>query len=264
MLLVDARSLQHRERMMNESTSQPVHLAGGMPASAHDFILRRRERVVRAAVPLEGRALLDFGCGNGEQTRSFVRDFPLVVGADVGLRFLRVFRDRMRSEEVPGVVAALRYDGRRLPLANHSVDRVVSVEVLEHVEDESAALSEIARVLAPGGWLAMSVPNRWWIFETHGAKLPLLPWNRVPFFSWLPKSLHDRWARARIYRRRDIVSLLEEHGLEVQESGYITAPMDVVRWAPLRDLLRATVFGRDRTSIPFLATAVFVTARKPD
>lgn len=263
MLPADARSLQPSERKMNEPTNQPAHLAGGMPASAHDFILRRRERIVRAAVPLKGRTILDFGCGNGEQTRSFVRDFPLVVGADVGAPFLRAFRDRMRDEEGTGVVAALRYDGRRLPLADHSVDQVVSFEVLEHVEDENAALSEIARVMAPGGWLAMSVPNRWWIFETHGAKLPFLPWNRVPFFSWLPKSLHDRWARARIYRRREIVSLLEEHGLVVQESGYITAPMDVVRWAPLRDLLRATLFGGDRTSIPFLSTAVFVTARKP-
>jgi hypothetical protein len=111
--------------------------------------------------------------------------------------------------------------------------------------------------------LALSVPNRWWIFETHGAELPYLRWNRVPFFSWLPKRIHDRYARARIYRRREIVRLLRDHGFEIETSLYMTAPMDVVRLGPLRRLLRATVFRPDRTRLPWLATAVLVIARRP-
>ena len=243
--------------------NRPQHLAGGKPASSQDFILARRERIVRGAMPIDGRVLLDFGCGNGAQTASFLDDFDLVVGADVSDGYLEHFARTLGAQAK--AASALRYDGLTLPLADASVDRVVSFEVLEHVEDETLALAEIARVLRPGGHLAMSVPNRWWIFETHGADLPLLPWNRVPFFSWLPKGIHDRYARARIYRRREIEALLRGHGLRIEDSAYITAPMDVVRWTPLRDLLRATVFGSDRTPVPFLATAVFVHAVKdPD
>ena len=69
----------------------------------------------------------------------------------------------------------------------------------------------------------------------------------MPLFSWLPKRLHDRWARARIYRRREITALLERSGFEVLEARYLTAPMDVVGWAPLRDALRATLFRGDTT-----------------
>lgn len=238
------------------------HLAGGKPASAHDFILLRRERIVRAALPLSGAVLLDFGCGNGAQTRSFFRDFPTVIGADVNAAFLREFQAKARLEDGIHRPNAVQYDGRTLPIADGSVDVVVSFEVLEHVEDDHRALQEIHRVLKPGGHVAISVPNRWWIFETHGARLPWLAWNRVPFFSWLPRAVHDRYAHARIYRRREIVRMLEEHGFCVLESAYVTAPMDVVRWEPLRDALRSTVFGSDRTTLPFKATAIFVAATK--
>lgn len=238
------------------------HLAGGKPASANDFILQRRERIVRAALPLSGAVLLDFGCGNGAQTRCFFRDFDTVIGADVSAAFLRDFQAMARLGHGDHGANAIQYDGRTLPISDGSVDVVVSFEVLEHVEDEGQALREIHRVLKPGGFLGISVPNRWWIFETHGARLPLLPWNRVPFFSWLPKAIHDRYAHARIYRRREIVRKLQERGFTVLQSAYVTAPMDVVRWEPLRDALRSTVFGSDRTTIPFKATAIFVAAVK--
>ena len=239
--------------------NQPKHLASGKPASALDFILERRDRVVRRFLPVGGSVLLDFGCGTGAQTRTFGADFDVVLGADVDRAFLQRFASVVDRPGASGVL----YDGDHLPLRGDSADLVISFEVLEHVENEHAALSEVHRVLRPGGWLAMTVPNRWWIFETHGADLPLLPWNRVPLFSWLPKDVHDRWARARIYRRREIVSLLRRHGFEVQCSRYLTAPMDVVPWQWLKRALRRTVFAPDTTPLPFLATAVFVAARKP-
>lgn len=244
---------------MTETEARPSYLAGGKPATGGDFILQRRYRLVLEALPPTGKVLLDFGCGNGAQTLYFAPHFPVVVGVDVGRSYLERFRD----DNLPtGSSTGILYDGHRLPVADASVDYAISFEVLEHVASEHDALTELARVIRPGGRLALSVPNRWWIFETHGAALPLLPWNRVPFFSWLPKPLHDRYARARIYRRREIVALVQRYGFTVRSSCYVTAPMDVIRWRSLQALLRKTVFRPDKTPVPMLSTAVLVLAER--
>jgi hypothetical protein len=100
------------------------------------------------------------------------------------------------------------------------------------------------------------------VFETHGAHLPLLPWNRVPFFSWLPRAIHRKYAKARIYRKSEIVKLLEDHSFEVLEALYITAPMDVVKSPWLKHLLRSTVFSGDTTIVPWLSTSVLVHCKR--
>ncbi len=249
---------------MNTSESDAVlsNLAAGKPAAGDDFIIVRRHRLVRRLAPPKGSVLLDFGCGNGAQTFLFEADFPLIVGVDVGMPHLAAMARETARRGLGGRVLSVRYDGDNLPFRSGAIDCTISFEVLEHVEHESRALAEIARVVRPGGILALSVPNRWWIFETHGANLPLLPWNRIPFFSWLPKRLHDRWARARIYERGEIERKIAAAGFTIRRSVYITAPMDVVKWQPLKRLLRRTVFRPDATPFPVLATAVLVIAER--
>lgn len=245
---------------MVDDTHRLANLSLGKPAEAGQFILERRARLIRRHAPDLGGVLLDYGCGNGAQTIAFVADFARVVGVDVEAGHVQEFADAVARLGLDDRVTPRYYDGRRLPLGDGEIDAVISFEVLEHVADEQESLAEIRRVLRPGGWLALTVPNRWWLFETHGANLPLLPWNRVPFFSWLPKTLHDRWARARIYRRREIRKLVNDCGFSIRHAAYVTAPLDVLRWRQLRDGLRGTLFASDTTQVPFMATAVLVVA----
>ncbi len=247
---------------MNESARSLPHLAGGRPATADDWLLERRQRLVAPHIPPTAERLLDFGCGNGAQTLLLAERFRQVFAVDIEPRYLDELAREAAARGWQDRILPTIYDGRRLPCGDGSMDCAVSFEVLEHVADERESLAELHRVLRPGGVLILTVPNRWWIFETHGASLPLLPWNRVPFFSWLPERIHDRWARARIYRRRGISRLIAASGFTVLESQYVTAPLDVLRWAPLQRLLRATLFRRDSTGCPFLATAIFVVARR--
>lgn len=243
--------------------TQPTHLSRGKPAHESDFILQRRRRLALGHAPRTGGRLLDFGCGDGAQTLLFADRFDRIVGVDVDRAHLAAFAGRIAAAGLEGRLEPVSSDGGRLPFDDAFFDAAVSFEVLEHVADDAAALREIRRVLRPGGWLALTVPNRWWLFETHGADLPLLPWNRVPLFSWLPRRLHDRWARARIYRRREIVDLVRRAGFTVRSAGYVTAPLDVLRWSGLRDLLRRTLFRADLTRCPVQATAVLVIAERP-
>ena len=247
--------------MVAQST-KPGHIARGKSAESSDLIIERRHRMVQPFIGTRTGTLLDFGCGTGTQTFLFSSAFDRIVGVDVNQPSIKKFRDTLAQRGITGRIEAVEYDGRTLPLPDASVDFAISFEVLEHVHDERRALDELFRVLKPGARLAISVPNRWWVFETHGAALPLLKWNRVPLFSWLPKPLHDRWARARIYSRREIVGKLRAAGFAIEDAVYITAPMDVVRNPHLQSLLRNAIFRGDRTAIPFLSTAVLVIAAK--
>ena len=233
----------------------------GKPSSYGDFVLGRRVQLIDEMGPFRGRRLLDVGCGNGAQTVRMLERFDLVVGLDVVPEHLQELAGFLRQQ--PRIqAAAVLYDGERMPLPDASFDAVMSIETLEHVADEARTLAEIRRVLQPGGTLVLSVPNKWWIFETHGARLPLLPWNRVPFFSWLPEPIHSRFARARIYTRRQIVRLVQRAGFEVHSARYLTAPMDVVNQPALASLLRRTLFAGAGTPWPVLSTSVFVMARR--
>ena len=237
-------------------TTTPVP-ATGKPAAYGGELLRRRDRLARRFVSFSGKRVLDYGCGNGAQTITFAPDAAMILGCDImpdGLAELqRTAQDRGIAN-----IQTRAFDGTTIPAADASFDLAFSFEVLEHVEDERRTLQEIRRVLRADGEFLITVPNKWWVFETHGARLPLLPWNRVPFFSWLPSALHSRWAHARIYRRAQILRMLEHEGFTVLGDAYVTAPMDVLPVPALQRFLRRTVFRSDATRIPFLATAIMV------
>ena len=111
-----------------------------------------------------GDRLLDLGCGFGRHTYEALARGADVVSCDMALAELESIRNtaplliedglfdaRLSHTEVQG-------DGTTLPFADHSFDKVIASEVLEHVPDDAAAFVELLRVLKPGGTLAVTVP----------------------------------------------------------------------------------------------------------
>lgn len=118
-----------------------------------------------------GARVLDLGCGDGRHVRA-TRRFPGVTGIGVDLGKGEVSRTRQSlqamddlEEAFGGTVAGAggwgvsRASAYGLPFPDASFDVVVFSEVLEHLEDDRAALAEVSRVLRPGGLLALSVPR---------------------------------------------------------------------------------------------------------
>jgi cyclopropane fatty-acyl-phospholipid synthase-like methyltransferase len=233
----------------------------GRPADFYDKIIERRINLVKSIKNFTGKklSLLDIGCGNGASMFLLADKMNRCVGIDITDEQeieLNNFKNSNNIENCEFKVLDVVHSNPK-----ERFDRIISFEVIEHLSSESG-LKYYFDSLKDDGILAITVPNKWWIFETHGANLPLLPWNRVPLFSWLPKFIHERYANARIYTKRRIKNLLKKNGFIIKECKYIMAPMDVLPKGKLKKWLLTYIFNKDVTSIPFKATSIFVVATK--
>ena len=101
-----------------------------------------------------GTRLLDVGCGPGTITAAAAARGAQATGVDLAEGMLAVGRERHPHVEL------LTGDAEQLPFGDASFDAVVGGFVLNHLPDPEAAIAEFARVLAPGGRLAVAVWQR--------------------------------------------------------------------------------------------------------
>ena len=233
----------------------------GRPADSGDKIIHRRIQLTRQIEGFTGKnyELVEIGCGNGASIIFLSPDMKSCLGVDIEDSHQEEFNHLKNHYQADNCTFKLINIEKELP--DKQFERLISFEVIEHLENESN-IERFYGLLKPGGIAAITVPNKWWIFETHGAKLPLLHWNRVPFFSWLPRPIHERYANARIYTKRRIRKLLQKAGFQVISLKYVTAPLDVLKDSRLKRFLTKVLFNKETTGNPFLATSIFVVAVK--
>ena len=171
-----------------------------------DFALRRRYLLAHVR---PGERVLDVGCGDGRFAAELVRTGAQVVGVDVAARALR------RAERTAQANAAdlrLVSPEEPLPLPDAGFDVVWAGEVIEHVVDTAAWLSELRRVLRPGGRLLLSTP-------AHGrARVLALALSARAF----DEHFDPRADHLRFYSRRTLTRLLDDfgfHELHVRGAG---------------------------------------------
>jgi SAM-dependent methyltransferase len=124
---------------------------------------RGRRKVLERAIadlrlPAAAR-ILDAGCGSGRNMVELARHGS-VTGIDLSDTSVCLARDRAAGEVVEGSVLDLPFEDDRF-------DLVVSLDVIEHLEDDLGALRELRRVVAPGGSLLVTVPAYQWLWSGH-------------------------------------------------------------------------------------------------
>lgn len=116
--------------------------------------------ILRLAGDVQGRAVLDVGCGDGALSVAFHRGGAAAVfGCDADPRMIA--RARERSAGSGARIDYLLARAEQLPFADDSFDVVAIVTVLCFVADPQAALREIARVLKPGGHAVIGDLGKW-------------------------------------------------------------------------------------------------------
>ncbi len=233
----------------------------GKPADSNDLLVQRRIRILEKFEGYfdQNADLVEIGCGNGNTILQISGRFRHSYGLEYALVHESEYNELKSDLQIKN--SEFRVWDIMSQGFEPQCNRLLSFEVIEHLPDESG-VKNYANSVISGSLAAISVPNKWWIFETHGASLPLLPWNRVPFFSWLPTFIHEKFALARIYTKPRIKKLMEEAGFEVLEMHYVMAPMDVIKWRPLQQFLRKYIFNSDTTKIPFKAVSIMVFCKK--
>jgi ubiquinone/menaquinone biosynthesis C-methylase UbiE len=184
--------------------------------------LERRFELMRRHVPLEGKRILDAGCGVGAFVRRFRECSQNVVGFDVERPSVL-----KGIEEVPDLMLAV---AEHLPYKDGSFDVILMHEVLEHVDDHLASLREMRRVLAPGGRLVVFCPNRLYPFETHGIFIgKKYIFGNMPLVNYLPDFLRNRLVpHARAYRKGQLRRLYRKAGLEAEVHSFVFPGFDHV------------------------------------
>jgi SAM-dependent methyltransferase len=111
--------------------------------------------------------ILDIGCGEGRHViKACQQKGAICVGADFGFEPLiqtqnKINFHRKFNDVNCKCVDLTRTDITKLPFKDNSFDVVICSEVLEHIPDDSKAMSELVRIVKPGKTLAVSVPRYW-------------------------------------------------------------------------------------------------------
>jgi 2-polyprenyl-3-methyl-5-hydroxy-6-metoxy-1,4-benzoquinol methylase len=165
-----------------------------------------RVRNAKGAIE-KGARVLHVGCGDGYLDPFLCSRFSLVVGVDINYPELRSAKKSNANQRVEYLLV----DGSTLPFESESFDEVVSIDVLEHAENDVELVGEMGRVLKQGGHLTMTVPNAQYplTFDPINYLLELLVGRHLPLGMW-------GFGHRRLYKVESLCRLLADAGVAAQ------------------------------------------------
>jgi SAM-dependent methyltransferase len=218
----------------------------------------RRMRLIRQHVRLEGRRILDVGCGVGMYVRHFREYSDDVFGVDIDEEKVEI-----ASRTLPNIYEA---PAETLPFPDASFDVIMLHEVIEHVQDDRRSIQEAFRCLKPGGEIIIYAPNRLYPFETHGFYLgKQFVFRLLPFINWTPDIVRNCFCHhVRIYTARGIKRLFRGLDVEFTATTHIWPGLDNIayRHRHLGRLAHQLTDLAERTPLRAFGISHFIVARK--
>jgi len=241
---------------MNNLRNTPI-----IGASRTSFQCKKTIRIIMNKIKkisdLEGKRLLDVGCGDGSFTIELSSNFKEVHAIDVQQDYINSFSQKIRNQN-KYILHTMSACEMNFP--KEYFDTVISIETIEHVSDLTSAVSELYRVLRRGGELIITCPNRLFPFETHG----IMIWRkriqtRIPLITWIP-FLHNKFSLARAFTVRRLDKMFNQLGFQRVAKDYIWPTFEhggnpfQLLFKPLFGLMR---FG-ETSWIRFLGSSIIV------
>lgn len=200
-----------------------------------------RKQLDRLCVDAKDKKVLDVGCGPGNLLVALSDDVPeLLIGVDLDMTFLVFGRSHIaklnrQPTEMPILMCASL---PTLPFADETFDLVTCFLVMPHVPDDKVALTELARVLKPGGTLAIS---------GHGFGFPLRYLRRFrlkPLQMYLATLIYrctgKKWIRNTLQNDKKMCDILSGMGMMPEQRHYNKRVMGCVATYWLKAIKRVT------------------------
>jgi ubiquinone/menaquinone biosynthesis C-methylase UbiE len=146
----------------------------------------------------ENQVTIDCACGSGAGTTLFSKKAFSVTAFDISETALTEARKKCEQNNVTFELAS----GTKLPIADEFADTYISLETIEHIQEDENFLKEVSRVLKVGGCFVCSTPNR--TVTNPGKKLEQRPANIF---------------HVREYNEKELLNLLKKYFKEVEIFG---------------------------------------------
>jgi 2-polyprenyl-3-methyl-5-hydroxy-6-metoxy-1,4-benzoquinol methylase len=122
-----------------------------------------------------GTPVLDLGCGAGLLSLELASRGLAVTGADSSAEMVASLERLAAQADVAGTLRAQRADVKQLPFGQGEFELVIALGLLPWLSDPESAVAQMARVLAPAGWMIVTADNRARLnFLTEPRENPLL------------------------------------------------------------------------------------------
>ena len=158
-----------------------------------------RLEFINERAPLEGKKVLDVGCGGGILSESMATRGARVTGIDMGEKPLAVAKLHLKESGLE--VDYRQTTAEALAIEEpESFDIITCMEMVEHVPDPASVINACSRLVRPGGELFFSTINRTpkaWLFAIVGAEylLNILPKGTHSYEKFIRPSELEKWAR---------------------------------------------------------------------
>ena len=169
-----------------------------------------------------GKKVLDVGCGNGYVLERFARENAEVYGIDITPMSIKLCHQRFDFKELKGdfIVA----NAEEIPFPDNYFDCITSMGVLHHVPNTEKAVSEIYRVLKPGGKLIVMFYHK--NSALYRVKFTFDKWR----FGKSKQQLVNEFdgignPKGWVYSKSDLIKLLDNFKIEKMFLGYLIGNM---------------------------------------
>ncbi|MFA6186034.1 MAG: methyltransferase domain-containing protein [Phycisphaerae bacterium] len=201
--------------MKNEITDFFDEMAGDRNLVLASDPVLEYEQTVRSRIvfsmldPNPGEAILDVGCANGRDLIILFKKGCKCTGIDFSSSMIEEAKKDFLKNNIEGIEVETG-DATVLGFPDKTFDKIYASEVLEHIPNYGSAVSELARVLRPGGCLVISTPNRrsWYGFDRY------VIWEKLLRKKW--RHPYDAWKTF-----EELLHTLDSNGFKIVSVGGI-------------------------------------------